>query len=133
MTISKNDLPVTLSIGIMTWNEEVSIGPMLESLFRQSIFGRLEARNEGYQIVCLANGCTDRTVEVARAAMAKIGMEYLDRRGQSSWVEEIPEPGRNNAWNRFVHEFSAPEARYLCLMDADIVFDQANTLELVVG
>jgi len=133
MTISKNDLPVTLSIGIMTWNEEVSIGPMLESLFRQSIFGRLEARNEGYQIVCLANGCTDRTVEVARAAMAKIGMEYLDRLGQSSWVEEIPEPGRNNAWNMFVHEFSAPEARYLCLMDADIVFDQANTLELVVG
>lgn len=133
MTIPKNDLPVKLSIGIMAWNEEVSIGPMLASLFRQSIFARLEARNEGYEIVCLANGCTDRTVGVAQEVFTRIGQEFLDNRGKSSRVVDIPEPGRNNAWNKFVHEICAPETRYICLMDADIIFSQTDTLELVVG
>jgi hypothetical protein len=43
--------------------------------------------------------------------------------GLGARVADIPEPGKNNAWNRFVHEFSAREARYICLMDADIIFD----------
>ena len=47
MTIPKNDLPITLSIGIMTWNEEASIGPMLASLFGQSVFARLAERGRG--------------------------------------------------------------------------------------
>ena len=47
MTIHNNDLPIALSIGIMTWNEEASIGPMLSSLFGQSVFAHLAARNEG--------------------------------------------------------------------------------------
>ena len=46
MTIPTNDLPITLSIGIMTWNEEASIVPMLASLFRQSVFALLGARGE---------------------------------------------------------------------------------------
>jgi glycosyltransferase involved in cell wall biosynthesis len=132
MTIPKNDLPVKLSIGIMAWNEEVSIGPMLASLFRQSIFARLDARNEGYEIVCLANGCTDQTVRVAQDAFSRMRQEFLDRRGMSSRVADIPEAGRNNAWNKFVHEISAPETQYLCLMDADIIFNHVDTLELVV-
>jgi hypothetical protein len=41
---------------------------------------------------------------------------------------DIPEPGRNNAWNLFVHEFSAPETKFIYLMDADIVFRHPDTL-----
>jgi glycosyltransferase involved in cell wall biosynthesis len=133
MVISKNDLPITLSIGIAAWNEESSLMPMLTSLAGQTIFARLEARGEGCEIICLANGCTDRTVEVARDFFIRLASDHPGRHGLGTRVAEISKPGKNNAWNRFVHEFSAPEARYLCLMDADIILDRPDTLELLVG
>src|SRR4029077_14076402 len=61
-----------------------------------------------------------------------MGRDHPARLGLRARVAVIPEPGRNNAWNRFVHEFSAREARYLSLMDADILFDRTDTLELVL-
>ncbi|HXN36016.1 MAG TPA: glycosyltransferase [Opitutaceae bacterium] len=133
MTIPKNDLPITLSIGITAWNEEASLVPMLGSLLGQSIFARLAALDEGCEIICLANGCTDRTVEVAKALFARVEQEHPDRRGPVCRVAEISEAGKNNAWNRFVHEYSAREARYICLMDADIILNKPDTLDLIVG
>src|ERR1700689_4588547 len=101
MTHPGTDFPLTFSIGIMAWNEEASIGPMLESLFGQAVFGRLPSRGEGWEVVCLANGCTDRTVEVAREAIASMVRANRIPPGSSVRVEDIREPGRNNAWNRF--------------------------------
>jgi len=133
MTISQTEFPIALSIGIMAWNEEASIVPMLASLFGQNIFAQLAARQERCEIICLANGCTDRTVMIATEIFARMEREHPDRPGFCARVADIPSPGRNNAWNRFVHEFSAREARFLCLMDADIVFDRPETLQLVLG
>lgn len=132
MSIPQNGAPVGLSIGILAWNEESAIGPMLASLFNQTIFEHLAARGERCEIVCLANGCTDRTVAVAGEIFLRQQREHPARRGLSAWVADIPAPGRNQAWNRFVHEFSAREARFLCVMDADIVFNRPDTLELVL-
>jgi glycosyltransferase involved in cell wall biosynthesis len=117
----------------MAWNEEKSIGPMIESLMEQSVFAKLESRHEGCEVFCLANGCTDRTVLVAEEAFRKSERKHPGRRGLSLRVANIPEAGRNNAWNRFVHEFSAPETRYICLMDADIILDQRDTMEIVLA
>jgi glycosyltransferase involved in cell wall biosynthesis len=133
MTHPGTDFPLTLSIGIMAWNEEGSLGPMLESLFGQTVFGRLSSRGEGCEVVCLANGCTDRTVEVARETIAELRQANRIPPGSSARVEDIRQPGRNNAWNRFVHEFSGRATRYICLMDADILFNRADTMELVVA
>ena len=133
MTNSPHEPPVTLSIGIMAWNEEASIVPMLASLFEQSIFARLAARGERCEVICLANGCTDRTVPVAAEIFSRMEREHPARRGLTARVEDIATPGRNNAWNRFVHEFSARETRFICVMDADIVFNRPDTIELVVG
>jgi glycosyltransferase involved in cell wall biosynthesis len=133
MTTPRNDVPIALAIGIMAWNEEASIGSMLASLFRQSIFSQLAARGMGCEVICLANGCTDRTVEVAAAVFAEMERGHPARVALRAWAADIPQPGRNNAWNRFVHEFSAREAKYLCLMDADIIFDRPDTLERVVA
>ena len=133
MTIPGTEFPLTLSIGIMAWNEEDSIGPMLESLFGQTVFGRLSSRGEGCEVVCLANGCTDRTVEVARETIAELKRANRIPPGSSARVEDIRQAGRNNAWNRFVHEFSGRATRYICLMDADILFNRADTMELVVA
>jgi len=132
MSNTQNDFPVGLSIGIMAWNEEASIGPMLESLFAQTIFVHLAARGECCEVVCLANGCTDRTVAVAQKIFTRQNAEHPARDGLSAWVAEIAQPCRNNAWNRFVHEFSACETRFICLMDADIIFKRPDTLELVL-
>ena len=85
MTIPTNDLPPALSIGILAWNEENSIGTMLESLLSQRLFRRLADKGEGCEIVCLANGCTDGTVRVTReifAAAARDDFLDRDRRGQ---------------------------------------------------
>jgi hypothetical protein len=41
---------------------------------------------------------------------------------------KIPERGKNNAWNQFVHKFSAPQASVLFMMDADIHLHQPETL-----
>jgi glycosyltransferase involved in cell wall biosynthesis len=133
MTIPRNDAPILLSIGILAWNEESSIGPMLASLLRQSVFAQAADRGLGCEILCLANGCTDRTVAVAEAAFAGMRSAHPARAALRARAVDIPEPGRNNAWNRYVHEFSAPEAAYLCVMDADIVFDRRDTLELVLA
>ena len=119
---------MALSLGIMAWNEESSIVRTLESLFGQSVFGRLADRGECCEIVCLANGCTDRTAAVTGWLFARMEREHPDRRGFVCRVADMPAPGRNQAWNRFVHEFSDPDARFLCLMDADIVFLHRDTL-----
>jgi len=132
MTPPQNEPPIALSIGIMAWNEEASIVPMLASLFDQSLFAHLAARGERCEVVCLANGCTDRTVAVTAEIFSRMAREHPARRGMSLRVEDIATPGRNNAWNRFVHEFSARETRFIGFMDADIVFDQVDTLHLVL-
>ncbi len=126
------DLPVALSIGILAWNEETAIGPMLESLFGQSIFRHFAARGQRCEVICLANGCTDRTVSVANESFARVVRDHPDRAGISARTENLPAPGRNATWNRFIHEFSAPAAQFLCVMDADIIFNRPDTIALVV-
>ncbi len=128
-----NGPPIALSIGIMAWNEEASIVRTLDSLLGQSIFAHLASRGEACEVVVLANGCTDGTVRVASEAFARARRDFPGRARPRARVEDIPQPGRNNAWNRFVHEFSDRGTRYICLMDADIVFNRPDTLELVFG
>lgn len=133
MTHPKTDPPITFSIGIMAWNEEASIVPMLASLFGQTLFAHLASRNEGCEIVCLANGCSDRTAAVAAEIFAEMERSTPAQGRPRARVEDIAVRGRNNAWNRFVHELSAREARFICIMDADIIFNRADTLQLVLN
>jgi hypothetical protein len=121
-------MPVCFSLGIMAWNEEASIRQTLVSLSYQSIFQKLALRHERCEILCLANGCTDGTVALASDLFRQLAREHPYAPFITARVVDIPEPGRNNAWNRFVHEFSAPETRFIYLMDADIVFHHHDTL-----
>lgn len=122
------EAPILVSLGIMAWNEERSIGDMLESLFRQSLFAKLRARNVRAEILCLANGCTDRTAAVAGEFFARMQATHPDAAGFTTRVCDLVRPGRNATWNRFVHELSATGAQYIFLMDADITFQRENTL-----
>jgi glycosyltransferase involved in cell wall biosynthesis len=109
-----------ISIGILAYNEAGSIGKTLHSLFGQSVFVDPDEDDE-IEIIIVPNGCTDDTADVARIVLAD-----LVTRSQLTRVKyavcEVAEPGKTNAWNRYVHQFSDPHAKYLLLMDADIEF-----------
>lgn len=117
-----------LSIGVIAWNEEAVISRTLQSLLEQSVFGELAKRNRACEIVCVANGCNDGTVRVAAECMASILREHAHSPYITARVADITARGKVNAWNRFVHEISAREARFLVLMDADILIHRRETV-----
>lgn len=104
-----------LSIGILAHNEERLIGRTIGSLLGQTVVrdGAIEK-----EIIVVANGCADGTVEAARAALGAVRPEWRCR----SEVRDVNEPGKANAWNVFVHEASAADSDFLVLLDADIEF-----------
>jgi glycosyltransferase involved in cell wall biosynthesis len=117
-----------VSLAIFAWNEERSIGGTLESLFQQSFFGELEKRGLKCEILCVVNGCSDRTPDIAEKIFSQQRQNHPDRGGFSARVANLPERGKVNAWNQFVHSLSAKESQYLFMMDADIVMHRPETL-----
>ena len=117
-----------IAIGIIAWNEEAAISAMIESLFRQTLFVELAARNVRCEIICVANGCTDRTAAVAREIFDRQQREHSCKRSFTACVVEVKTRGKINAWNMFVHELSSREAQFLFLADADIILNEPQTL-----
>lgn len=116
-----------ISIGILAYNEEKAIASMLDSLFAQSIFQQSNPTTvEKIEIIVVPNGCSDSTAEVAR----KILTDIAPKRNGLIWkVKELTTPGKSNAWNNYVHSLASSSADYLFLVDSDIEFLEANTLE----
>lgn len=114
----------TICIGILAWNEEPSILITLEGLFQQSLLRCPEGRRVEVRVV--PNGCTDRTAAVARHGLEALVADAPP--GVSGEVIELEQPGKTNAWNRFIHDFSPPETDYFILADADIQFHGEDTL-----
>jgi hypothetical protein len=119
---------IHLSIGIIARNEERAIRDLLISLFSQTLFAELHRRNLRCEILCLANGCTDRTAEVAGEMFSEQAGAHPHAAAFSGRAVNLVQRGKINAWNQFVHSFSAREAGYLILMDADIIIYNPDTL-----
>jgi len=120
--------PPRISIAVRAWNEEAVIRRTLESLFAQSLFQELSARGECCEVLCIPNGCTDRTAEIAKAVFAEQKESHPFASTFVASVRDMREAGRNHTWNAFVHYLSAPEAEFLFLMDSDILFNRPETL-----
>jgi glycosyltransferase involved in cell wall biosynthesis len=130
---------LNISIGILAYNEADSIALALSSLFQQSIFQQSISQQSIFQqsifqqhsieVVVVPNGCTDSTATIAQDTLKQLTeacpVEYQ--------VRDVKQPGKSNAWNLYVHEYSAPTAEYLILMDADIQFLNPRTLEELIG
>lgn len=117
-----------VSIGILAWNEEETIGPALEALFQQTLFWELRRRQLRCEVLCVANGCTDQTVSRAERTLAEQGRYHPMAEYFSCRVVNLLKRGKLNAWNQFVHHTSAPDAQFLILMDADITLPRRDTL-----
>jgi glycosyltransferase involved in cell wall biosynthesis len=128
--MTKNALikPPRISIAVRAWNEEAVIRRTLESLFKQSLFEELSARGECCEVLCIPNGCTDRTAEIATAVFAEQEKSHPFADAFAGSVRDMREAGRNHTWNAFVHGLSCPEAEFLFLMDSDILFNRRETL-----
>ena len=118
-----------ISIGVLAWNEEDSIGTSLQSLLEQSLLRELADHDaDRLEVVVVPNGCADRTAEKAAATL---------RSGSAAWpadrfswrVENLSESGKVNAWNHYVHRFCNQAADFIFLMDADIRFTHPDTLK----
>jgi len=128
MTEQSSERAPRISIGIRAWNEESVIRKTLESVFQQSLFEELARRGERCEVLCIPNGCTDRTAEVAAAVFAEQAYSHPFANAFTCHVTEIKEAGRNHTWNAFVHSLSSPDAEFLFIMDSDILFNQRETL-----
>lgn len=117
-----------ISLGIIAWNEEDSIGDCLKSLFQQSLFQKLRDRRMTCEIICVANGCTDSTPVVVQKIFDAQTRHHPHRATFTCRVLNLRERGKLNAWNVFVHKASDPDARFLFLMDGDILVHHRNTL-----
>jgi glycosyltransferase involved in cell wall biosynthesis len=117
-----------VSLGIFAWNEEKVIATTLESLFQQSLFQEFAARGWICEIVCVVNGCSDATPEIAEELFARQRGRHPFREAFVCRVANIKEPGKLNAWNHFVHAISPANASILIMMDADIALHRADTL-----
>lgn len=115
-----------LSLGIFAHNEEQNIGATIESLFRQTLLKETPPNDldvSSIEIFCLANGCSDGTVNVASSYPPKSPSRISFR------VVDIPQSGKSRTWNLYVHDLSDRAADFLILMDADIIFESDDVLE----
>ena len=117
--------PFKVSIGILAYNEAELIGSTLTSLFQQTLFtdGALPIQ---LQVIVVPNGCTDHTADVARTELSRLTQSVSNLAHHQ--ICPLEQPGKANAWNYYVHQFSWQDADYNILMDADIQFIEKTTL-----
>jgi glycosyltransferase involved in cell wall biosynthesis len=121
--------PITkVAIGIIAWNEEKALRATLDSIFKQTLFRKFALRGWKCEIVCVANGCTDRTTEVATEIFSAQSENHRYKTAFTWRVLHLDLRGKVNAWNQFVHSISAREAQYLFMMDADILIHRPESL-----
>jgi len=111
----KADQIFSLALVIFAKDEERNIRGILESVAAQTLCARHDI-NLSVEVV--ANGCTDRTAEIAREWSAS-STHVLGKRAQ---IHDWPTPGKSRSWNRVVHDVFPDNLDYVIAMDADIEF-----------
>jgi len=95
-----------LSIVVCAYNEEKSIGRLLKNLSVQ----RLPPEITDREIIVVASGCTDKTVQVVR--------EHIRKNGGISLIEEENRLGKSSALNK---AFEVSSGHYIALVPADVI------------
>lgn len=106
-----------LSVVVTAYNEEKSIGPLLEDLARQEIPPEIEDR----EIIVVASGCTDRTVDVVK--------KQIETNQKISLIEEEKRSGKAAALNK---AFETSCGDYIALVPADVLLGKNAMYNLLV-
>lgn len=126
MTMADTVVPATrranVAIIVFAKDEEANIGGMIDAIADQTIFTRLDVAMSVYVV---ANGCSDRTAEFARAAASR----SLESIGAKTTVFDWTRPGKSRSWNRVIHDEIPAEVDFIFALDADIEFVDNNVLE----
>jgi glycosyltransferase involved in cell wall biosynthesis len=123
-----------VSLCIFAHNEAGCIGATIRSLAQQTALQKLftEVSNIEWEIVLLANGCTDSTIVEGESAFAALAGKINNVR-VTTRIVHLEEAGKSNAWNVFVHEISNRAAEFFVCIDADIAFGSVDTIELCLN
>jgi glycosyltransferase involved in cell wall biosynthesis len=118
-----------LTIGILAYNESATIARTIASLLEQSVFTGRGATlpDVQWEVLVVPNGCSDdtqeRAVEALRESCAACTAAAVSYR-----VESLQRAGKSHAWNKLVHEISAPHTDVFVMIDADIEFGHPDTI-----
>lgn len=110
-----------IAICVIARNEEKTIGALVSQLAAQSLLSKPHA----FQILVVANACSDGTVAAARAAL----IESLAGHPADILVHDTPLGGKARSWNLAVHHLIAADADFALFVDADIEFFDERVLE----
>jgi len=127
---SRADDAVRISIGILAYNEESAIAETIRSIGEQTLVAHLPPM-WSVEVVCVANGCRDRTVQVAEQAFRDLRVARPSPRLEGR-VENLERPSKENAWNEFVHRLSRRDADFLIMMDGDVRLLESNSLRSMI-
>ncbi len=107
----------TCCIGVMAYNEEANIGKLLQALTQQQITScHLQ------EIVVVASGCTDGTVEVAN--------QWAEQDSRITVLAQEKREGKASAINLFIQHVQSPDV--LVLESADTLPADDQTIERLI-
>ncbi len=106
-----------LSIIICAYNEEKSIGPLLENLMHQRVPPEVIDR----EIIVVASGCNDRTVQVVK--------QHTEKNTKIALIEEENRLGKASALNK---AFEVSSGDYIALIPADVLPAQNALYNLLI-
>jgi glycosyltransferase involved in cell wall biosynthesis len=111
---------IRVDLGLFAHNEAAGIAAMMQRLIDQDVWHHPKL---DLHVHVLANGSTDDTVAKAQWA-ASDGFR----------VHDLSQAGKSQTWNRFVHDLSRRDAKFLIFCDADISFPEPDCLSrLILG
>lgn len=114
-----------ITIGLFAHDEERDLPGLMEDLSKQDIFqdSSFDAR-----LLVLANGCTDRTVDVAQDMLWSLPSHFSQR----VRIVDLEQGGKSRTAHRFIHELSHSDDDILGFMDADIRIPDPQALRKMV-
>ena len=107
---------VTCSVGIMAYNEEANIADAIDAILTSP-----QTRVRVGEVIVVASGCTDRTVDIA-AAIAR-------KNARVKVIVQERREGKASAINLFINESRSP---VLLMVSADVVVTK-DTVDALLG
>jgi len=118
-------MTLKLAIVIFAKDEANNIGPFLNALATQTLFDCVDVDSKIY---VAANGCSDRTAQIARETVVAV----FDSRGVRYEILDWPTPGKSRSWNRLIHEVLPTDLDYIMAVDPDIAFVNSSILAALI-